>query len=1068
MSYSSGIFVPGQSVGTSIIDRNGNIIGTTLTVSGATSLNSFSSLIGTCTQRLIVGAATTYTFPSDVAAFQGLAIDTKNTTYNFPNVSNLSNLSMTVLGNGTATGLSNITVTNFAALYIPVPAFSGFTVTNTWGLQSAGRVYINNSTASNSTTSGALVVDGGIGVGGNLYVSGSINGSIVGSVLTAGVGSAAAPSFTFSGATNSGIYYDTGSSLLGFSNSGTSQMTISSTGTVTVPNGQLLITNLGAAASPAVAIGAAANDGIYSSGAGVLNFATGGTNRVTLSSAALNTTVPIITVAGSATSVPIRLVSSNDGFYRIAAGNPAVAASGTNIMNWTATRVSIPVAGSAAVPSLGFSTDTGSGIYRPAADQIGISAAGTQILGVSATGLSISSGTLTIPITSNQIVLGTTNTVTINAATSAASRTYTISDVGTNTSFIMASSTGGQNLAGGITFSGSATFGSSIAATGSGSIDFSGSSGIFKVSGGASTIGPGTVTISGQSTFSAAGSSTPASATIYVNPASTALSGINNFYFTYLNTPTTSGTTTGIAATFAIAGAPPNSSNPALAFYVIGGKSSFADTTASTSTTTGSVTISGGLGVAGAIYAGSSISGISANLSNTTNQLVLGTTNTVTINSAAPAASRVYTIPDVGTTASFLMTASSGGQTVTGGLTISTGVLSVGGGLTVTSGNVSMSGSGGTFSTPTGNVTIGSGAISVTGATTFSNSISASGSGNVDFSGSSGTFLTSAGSVTVGPGAVTISGRSNFTSAGSSTAANSTVYVKPGTTTFSGSNNYFFTYLDAPTTISGSTTGTAATVTIGSAPASATTSYAFQILSGKTYLADSTASASSSTGALIVAGGVGIGGNLYVGGTIFGTINGTINTNAVTLTGTSNQIILGTGNTITLNAPAPAASRVYTIPDVGGAASFIMSSSTGGQTITGPLTVTTTGSGNTDFSGSTGTFKTSTGSNTYNGLKYNAVPAALTSGPVTLTTAAGGTSLIILNGGADFTVTLPSTSGNNGLEYSFINTGAGVVTIQVSNTGTENFDGNSSNTSLLLGQNERMRVICYSSKWYTF
>lgn len=53
----------------------------------------------------------------------------------------------------------------------------------------------------------------------------------------------------------------------------------------------------------------------------------------------------------------------------------------------------------------------------------------------------------------------------------------------------------------------------------------------------------------------------------------------------------------------------------------------------------------------------------------TTNQFVLGTTNTVTINAAAPAASRVYTIPDAGTTASFVMT--QGTQTIVGATTFS-------------------------------------------------------------------------------------------------------------------------------------------------------------------------------------------------------------------------------------------------------------------------------------------------------------------------------------------------------------------------------------------------------------
>jgi hypothetical protein len=54
----------------------------------------------------------------------------------------------------------------------------------------------------------------------------------------------------------------------------------------------------------------------------------------------------------------------------------------------------------------------------------------------------------------------------------------------------------------------------------------------------------------------------------------------------------------------------------------------------------------------------------------TTNQLVLGVTNTTTINSVAPSASRVYTIPDAGANTSFVMAA--GTQTVAGAKTFST------------------------------------------------------------------------------------------------------------------------------------------------------------------------------------------------------------------------------------------------------------------------------------------------------------------------------------------------------------------------------------------------------------
>ena len=56
----------------------------------------------------------------------------------------------------------------------------------------------------------------------------------------------------------------------------------------------------------------------------------------------------------------------------------------------------------------------------------------------------------------------------------------------------------------------------------------------------------------------------------------------------------------------------------------------------------------------------------------------------------------------------------------------------------------------------------------------------------------------------------------------------------------------------------------------------------------------------------------------------------------ITQNDTTNQIVLGVTNTTTISATAPSASRVVTIPDPGGAASFVMTEGT--QTINGAKT----------------------------------------------------------------------------------------------------------------------------------
>jgi hypothetical protein len=52
---------------------------------------------------------------------------------------------------------------------------SNFTINPSSGLLTTFKVYVNGTTASTSTTTGALVVDGGIGIAGNAYIGGNVN-----------------------------------------------------------------------------------------------------------------------------------------------------------------------------------------------------------------------------------------------------------------------------------------------------------------------------------------------------------------------------------------------------------------------------------------------------------------------------------------------------------------------------------------------------------------------------------------------------------------------------------------------------------------------------------------------------------------------------------------------------------------------------------------------------------------------------------------------------------------------------------------------------------------------------
>ncbi|MGE3610778.1 MAG: tail fiber domain-containing protein [Bacteriovoracaceae bacterium] len=70
--------------------------------------------------------------------------------------------------------------------------------------------YINNSTASTSSSTGALTVAGGVGVTGDIFTGGSISAS---SKFLGPLGSASAPSFAFTGDTNTGIFSPTGDTI---------------------------------------------------------------------------------------------------------------------------------------------------------------------------------------------------------------------------------------------------------------------------------------------------------------------------------------------------------------------------------------------------------------------------------------------------------------------------------------------------------------------------------------------------------------------------------------------------------------------------------------------------------------------------------------------------------------------------------------------------------------------------------------------------------------------------------------------------------------------------------------
>jgi hypothetical protein len=122
----------------------------------------------------------------------------------------------------------------------------------------------------------------------------------------------------------------------------------------------------------------------------------------------------------------------------------------------------------------------------------------------------------------NYVKLGTTdNTITIAVNEPALSRIYTMPDAGGPANFILSSFGSAQSIAGGLTSS-------------------------------------GILTASNSLILNKTGSSTASTSTLYSNPGSTVFSGSADYYFNYLKTPVTTGSTTGISSTLYIEGSAPN------------------------------------------------------------------------------------------------------------------------------------------------------------------------------------------------------------------------------------------------------------------------------------------------------------------------------------------------------------------------------------------------------------------------------------------------------------------------------------------------------------------------------
>jgi hypothetical protein len=195
--------------------------------------------------------------------------------------------------------------------------------------QYSGFVDILSATSATSTNSGALQVVGGVGIGGNLYVGGTIFGTISG----AGSANLATTSTNLAGGTLGQVPYQTAPGLTSFYGPGTAGQILLSAGAAAPVYTNTSSVYVGAASSAVNLFGGTTGQLHYQSAAGVTAFAGPGTaGQILLSNGAA---APVYTNTASvyvgASTISVNLFGGTAGqlHYQSAPGVTAFAGPGT-------------------------------------------------------------------------------------------------------------------------------------------------------------------------------------------------------------------------------------------------------------------------------------------------------------------------------------------------------------------------------------------------------------------------------------------------------------------------------------------------------------------------------------------------------------------------------------------------------------------------------------------------------------------------------------------------------------------------------------------------------------------
>jgi hypothetical protein len=321
--------------------------------------------------------------------------------------------------------------------------------------------------------------------------------------------------------------------------------------------------NDGNAAAPSITFINDTTTGLYRAGTGQLGITLSGTGYVLFKTTGVDfTTGQIINIGTSGTTSPLNvygLITSANGLT-VTSGNTSI--QGLTAAGLITASAGLTVANGQAL-NVGTSGTTSS-----------LNVFGTTILN---NGLNITSGSAIVQaLTANNLITADNG---LNVATGSVlnvgltGTTTQLNVYGLITGYFGLTVTSGSTAIQDLTTAGliTANLGITITTGQNLNVGTSGTTSPLNVYG--LINGTNGITVAGSTAlFSGNGFTSANTATLTVSPASTALSGAANYYFTTLNMPTTTGSTTGSAYTLYIGGAPSGTITTPYSVYIAAGK----------------------------------------------------------------------------------------------------------------------------------------------------------------------------------------------------------------------------------------------------------------------------------------------------------------------------------------------------------------------------------------------------------------------------------------------------------------------------------------------------------------